>query len=176
MNHSFCSGFAERDFISLCPALDHLYKEHTPLRKQMEEFNTLAKDLQRIEEGSTRAEMWRELIRKVEAFEKDLTPHSEIEEGALFPLLAHYIGRETGPIAVMEYEHDQAKGYLKAFLEEASKSVDDMKRNELASYAIQTYIILSDHFSKEENILFPMAEKFLTDLEKDKLYQLMIQR
>jgi regulator of cell morphogenesis and NO signaling len=33
------------------------------------------------------------------------------------------------------------------------------------------YYILTEHFSKEENVLFPMAERMLTNEEKEELYQ-----
>ncbi|WP_257985059.1 hemerythrin domain-containing protein [Bacillus sp. T33-2] len=54
-------------------------------------------------------ESFKRLPPAVEKFLSDLEPHSEREEGVLFEMMASYIGRESGPIAVMEYEHDQVK-------------------------------------------------------------------
>ena len=113
-----------------------------------------------------------ELKQKVQAFVHELDPHSEREEGTLFPLMARYIGRETGPIAVMEYEHDLAKHNLKLFLEAAEQlqgAVDAERAKEIAAYAIQAHAVLTDHFMKEENVLFPMAENMLSVEEKEEL-------
>lgn len=39
----------------------------------------------------------------------------------------------------------------------------------LASYIVQMYELLTSHFFKEENVLFPMAENLLSAAEKDEL-------
>jgi len=107
-----------------------------------------------------------ELKRKVDAFVGELDPHSEREEGTLFPLMARYIGRQTGPIAVMEYEHDLAKTNLKRFREAVERlegAVDAERAKEIASCAIQAHAVLTEHFMKEENVLFPMAENMLNE-------------
>jgi regulator of cell morphogenesis and NO signaling len=41
----------------------------------------------------------------------------------------------------------------------------------LAALIKSAYLILTEHFAKEENVLFPMAERMLSDDEKEKLYQ-----
>lgn len=175
MNQSFCGGMMGRtEKVSLCTALQKLYNEHTPLRKQMEEFYVVCKELKQIDEKESGSDKWKDLVSRVTTFESELSPHSEREEGILFPMMARYIGRETGPIAVMEYEHDQAKGYLRAFLNEAphQADADTQRKIQLADFAIQAFLILRDHFHKEENILFPMAEQFLTNEEKEELGRL----
>jgi hemerythrin-like domain-containing protein len=82
-----------------------------------------------------------------------------------------YIGRESGPIAVMEYEHDQAKGFIGSFLKaaESNNSYTDKEMMELAELIKKAYYTLVDHFAKEENVLFPMAENLFTDEEKQEL-------
>ncbi|ANB59876.1 hemerythrin HHE cation binding domain protein [Anoxybacillus amylolyticus] len=56
---------------------------------------------------------WKEALlalrEHVQSFLANLDPHFEGEAGVLFPMMAKYIGRTPGSIAVMEYEHDQAK-------------------------------------------------------------------
>ncbi|UUZ85028.1 hemerythrin domain-containing protein [Paenibacillus sp. P26] len=113
-----------------------------------------------------------ELIDNVGAFVPELESHSEREEGDLFPLMSRYIGRETGPIAVMEYEHDQAKIRLQMFQDLARQAEDNAaedRAKELAAYALQAHAILTEHFMKEENVLFPMAERILTPADKEQL-------
>jgi regulator of cell morphogenesis and NO signaling len=87
-------------------------------------------------------------------------------------MMANYIGRDMGPIAVMEYEHNQAKAHISYFLEHTKTIAEDItleKTKELAQHVINAYNILTDHFYKEENVLFPMAEQMLTAEEKTEL-------
>lgn len=176
--HSCGSMLAGNGNTRLCPPLAQLKEEHGPLREQMDAFYKEALELEKLEEGDAWRERLESLNRKVKVFTSRLDPHSEREEGALFPMMAAHIGRETGPIAVMEYEHDQAKLHLRRFAEElgpdASQADSLEKAKRLSSYTRKAYEILTDHFMKEENILFPMAEKLLSDEEKDKLAGLIM--
>jgi regulator of cell morphogenesis and NO signaling len=159
--------------VELCAPLAQLKREHGPLREQMEAFHEMALEFNSFEDSTDWRSKLKELDLKVTAFISELDPHSEREEGVLFPMMARYIGKDTGPIAVMEYEHDQAKSNLRQF-RTGMKSTDlqamDLdKAHELAGYAQKAYSILSDHFMKEENVLFPMAQQMLTDEEKEQL-------
>lgn len=170
--HSCASSMMDADKVELCEPLAQLKREHGPLRDQMNEFAGLALRIGKDDGISDWSKPLAELRIKVKEFVDRLEPHSEREEGVLFPLMARYIGRETGPIAVMEYEHDQAKGNLKKFLElsiPADGSVSSAQAAEIASCAIAAQEILTDHFMKEENILFPMAETLLSPEEKSLL-------
>lgn len=158
--------------IELCEPLQTLKNEHGPLTAQMEKLHETS-----IKVGSNSSiDNWVEQIAALKtdviAFVQHLTPHSEREEGVLFPMMAKYIGREAGPIAVMEYEHDQAKLHLETFLAKTAHLNGEIKGKEakdLAELVNQAYFILTEHFSKEENVLFPMAERMLSDEEKEEL-------
>jgi len=151
----------------LSEGLTRLKGEHPALIAQMEEMYNLT---QKIDQEINVEDSFNELIIKVKGFKGDLDPHSEREEGVLFPMMGAYIGTTSGPIAVMEYEHNQAKSNIGAFLDKAevgeSTTVD--KKN-LAELVQNSYFILTDHFNKEENVLFPMAERMLSDDEKTEL-------
>lgn len=163
---------------ALCAPLHQLKEEHIPLRKSMEEFYLLAKRLEQLEAGDPKP-LLMELHAKITEFKEALEPHSEREEEGLFPMLAAYIGRESGPIAVMEYEHEQAKKHMARFLDEIERTSGNMEidgARQITIYVIQAYLILTDHFLKEENVLFPMAERVLTAEDKEwlcKMYQNM---
>ncbi|AMQ22548.1 hypothetical protein A0V43_06455 [Geobacillus sp. JS12] len=126
-------------------------------------------------------DLLRELEEEVErrwtkSFVAVLDPHSEREEGVLFPMMAKYIGRTTGPIAVMEYEHEQAKARLAMFLEKTAQLPENIDKGQaltLAGAVIEAHHILDEHFMKEENVLFPMAERLLSDGEKEELFARM---
>ena len=166
------SMFGGRMPVELCEPLARLKKEHGPLREQMNAFAREAAEIGLDGGVADWSGRLAELKRKVDAFVSELDPHSEREERALFPLMAKYIGRESGPIAVMEYEHDLAKTNLKKFreaVEQIEGAVDAAKAKEIASCAIQAHAVLTEHFMKEENVLFPMAENMLNEEEKAKL-------
>lgn len=167
---SCMSGFGGMPSAELkSKGLRHLKEEHPPLRSQMEGLFSLT---QKIDKDIDIDVNFQELITKVKEFQAALDPHSEREEGVLFPMMGTYIGTTSGPIAVMEYEHDQAKAHIKSFLEQAAgspASPDELKK--LAGYIQNAYFILTEHFNKEENVLFPMAERMLSDEEKEELYQ-----
>lgn len=155
--------------VELCPPLKRLQQEHGPLRAQMDAFRLAAGKIG-AEEGPRD---WRDelakLQKQVSAFVSELESHSDKEEGVLFPIMAKYIGRETGPIAVMEFEHEEAKRNLRLFAEAVSGlhgPVDGARARTVAGYAIEAQAILADHFMKEENVLFPMAERLLSGEEK----------
>lgn len=165
-------GGMPQDEAQLCAPLAQLKREHEPLREQMDAF---AREAEKIGAASDISD-WRgplaALKASVDAFVRELDPHSEREEGHLFPLMAKYIGRTMGPIAVMEYEHDLAKTNLKRFREAVERlegAVDAERAKEIASYVIQAHAVLTEHFMKEENVLFPMAEKLLNEEEKAEL-------
>jgi regulator of cell morphogenesis and NO signaling len=167
-------GFAggEEASTNLCLALQALKNEHIPLRKQMEELKTFCDFMEKDGKVSDWVEHMSNLRKKVKQFTDQLEPHSEREEGALFPLMAKYIGKESGPIAVMEYEHKMAKKHLQTFEEETSQLSKPLKKEEasvMANHVVQAYLILTEHFMKEENVLFPMAEKLLSKEEKGEL-------
>jgi regulator of cell morphogenesis and NO signaling len=154
---------------NLCEGLTQLKGEHPPLLAQLDGLYELTRQ---IEKDLNTDANFSTLITRVKEFKAALDPHSEREEGVLFPMMGVYIGTTSGPIAVMEYEHDQAKAKIGAFLEKAETgnlTTEEMK--ELAELIKNAYFILTEHFSKEENVLFPMAERMLTDEEKDELYR-----
>lgn len=160
--------------VQLCPALQQLKDEHGPLNEQKQQLVDMAQQIGQNDETADWKEALLTLRENVQSFLEQLDPHSQREEGVLFPMMAQYIGRTSGPIAVMEYEHDQAKRNIATFLEQTahlSGAVDREAAKQLAFYVINAYHILTEHFMKEEHVLFPMAEKLLSAAEKEELAQ-----
>src|SRR5690554_4032469 len=123
INQSPCSNLGDPKDIQFCAPLAQLYSEHPSLRAKMSEFNRLANEYEANEET-----VWKDVIQelheKLEVFVTELDPHSTREEDILFEMMAKHIGRDGGPIAVMEYEHDLAKKNIKEFFQK----YDAMKR------------------------------------------------
>ncbi|WP_236035198.1 hemerythrin domain-containing protein [Alkalihalobacterium elongatum] len=165
------SGMMIKEAGELCPGLEQLKKEHIPLTQQMEDFFELTQVIEGNDKAAT-IETLQQLYKQVTSFVTELEPHSEREEGIVFEMVAKYIGRENGPIVVMEYEHNQAKENLKQFMAKVEQMGETATPNEIrsiANHAATAYFILSEHFMKEENVLFPLAEQLLSSQEKQEL-------
>jgi hemerythrin-like domain-containing protein len=151
------------------PGIAQLKSEHVSLREKLAGLFSL---IEKIENDIDQEKNFGELKKEVVIFKAELDPHSEREESVLFPMLGEYIGTTAGPIAVMEYEHEQAKSFIKTFLEGAeTETVSPEKVKNLAELVKNAHDILTEHFTKEENVLFMMAERMLSDKEKEELHR-----
>lgn len=154
---------------TLSEGLAQLKCEHIPL---LEKLHGLFDICSKIEKDDAVKENFAMLEPAVNTFIAELEPHSEREEKILFRMMEKYLGVGMGPIAVMEYEHTQAKLFIGRFFENVAKNRDDLsveQMKEYSDYIKNAYFTLTDHFSKEENVLFPMAENILSDEEKAEL-------
>ena len=163
------SGLNENTNLILCEGIQQLKNEHPPLLKMLGDLLSLSL---KIEEGEQPEADFTNLRTAVVEFLAELGPHSDREEGVLFEMMAGYIGREMGPIAVMEYEHDQAKRYIGTFLDNTKNGTEGFSKEEMihnAQLIKNANYTLVSHFAKEESILFPMAENMLSEDEKREL-------
>jgi len=98
--------------------------------------------------------------------------HHAKEEKLLFPMLEQRgVGKTGGPIGVMLHEHEAGRAHVRAIAEAAAKisSGDTSARAALAE-ALDAYAeLLAAHINKEDNVLFVMADRALTDDDKIEL-------
>ena len=105
-----------------------------------------------------------------------LTPHAHLENDMLFPALERELGGEGGPVTVFRAEHAEIEGALEKLqtLRELSLHHDGVEGTlqrltrvedvaEARKLVRQTLDIARDHFSKEEHMLFPMAEQMVSE-------------
>ena len=158
-----CHDLIGNEPVELSEGLHKLMNEHQPLRNLLDYLFTLCNQ---VEENS-----FEQLVEEVKNFSLKLDHHSVREENYLFRVMEVYLGKEGGPIAVMEYEHEQARGFIDEFMEKTKNhspfTLDEM--NKLALLIKNAYYTLLDHFAKEEQVLFPMAERLLSQDEKELL-------
>lgn len=172
--HSRCAHFQEEvnNNMPLCQGIQLLKNEHEPLRAQMNALLDTAHEGLSEKVQNDYASVLSNLHSQVIQFSTELESHSQREENGLFTIMAKYIGRETGPIAVMEYEHELARSLLQKFMDEIPNDlsmIDAEQAKTLFSYVQDGVTTLIDHFGKEENVLFPMAENLLTPEDKQEL-------
>jgi hemerythrin-like domain-containing protein len=95
--------------------------------------------------------------------------HHAKEEDLLFPALeSRGVPREGGPIAVMLHEHTLARG----FTAEMAAAINEIETHDQeATQAVQRFYdaahqyaaLLRNHIYKEDNILFNMGDRVLTE-------------
>jgi hemerythrin-like domain-containing protein len=98
--------------------------------------------------------------------------HHAKEEELLFPLMAQRgFSTENGPVAVMLHEHTTGREYVK----NASQSINKYKAGDKASLPeiyrnMRGYTdLLRNHIAKENNVLFRMADRVLTEQDQQQL-------
>lgn len=95
--------------------------------------------------------------------------HHGKEEGILFPaLLAAGLPEHGGPVDVMLAEHEQGRSWIRE-MESSLQPALDLARFTRAARGYAS--LLQAHIQKENNILFPMAEKLLTPGQLDSLFE-----
>ncbi len=94
--------------------------------------------------------------------------HNHKEEDHLFPLIESLgIPRNGGPLAVMLAEHRKSEDALAALVS-AGRAYVDGNRGRLGDMrsAFDAYsTLLKDHFWKENDILYPMARRVMSDAD-----------
>jgi len=98
--------------------------------------------------------------------------HHGKEEDLLFPLLEKKgLPRHGGPIGVMLHEHDLGRKLIAemAAAAEAFTAGDATAGARWAQPARHYSALLREHIQKENNILFVMAERMLSDAEQQEL-------
>ncbi len=145
------------------------------LRAEHEVIKRVLGVLERLVARSLRGEGFEaeSLARCVEFFRAfaDACHHAK-EEDLLFPVLeSRGIPREGGPIGVMLEEHKLARAYTRDMGESLeAKERGDAEAVQQFHAATRQYLdLLTNHISKENDILFTMGDRVLTPQDQDSL-------
>jgi hemerythrin-like domain-containing protein len=100
--------------------------------------------------------------------------HHGKEEDCLFPLLAQRgLPRESGPIAVMLHEHGEGRELIKVMGETACQFAGGQNEAGLgwANAALVYAKLLRNHIAKENDVLFVMADRFLSESDQAEMVE-----
>ncbi len=99
--------------------------------------------------------------------------HHKKEEGVLFPMLIENgLPAQGGPVGVMLYEHEQGRAYIRIMREAAARlEADPTARVVLAENALAYTLLLRQHIQKEDNVLFPLADRILSTQQQHQVLQ-----
>jgi hemerythrin-like domain-containing protein len=91
----------------------------------------------------------------------DKCHHAKEEDGLFVSMEEHGFPREAGPVGVMLMEHTEGRRHVSALrrIGEGTGELTPEERRELAAHARDYAVLLQDHIQKEDEILYPMAER-----------------
>lgn len=138
--------------------------EHAGLLVQLKKLNTTAKSIE-IKGLSPKSINTVNVVLSI--LEAEITQHNKIEENALFPVLEKHV---EGPTQILREEHKlmfKSFTQLHAALNHVKNGkVNSVLLNELVKSIREVVQVFVNHIHKENYILFPLLNKYLT---KDEL-------
>jgi len=140
-------------------AIEILVKEHDSILKMIEITQTI---LNSDDESKINLNHLEKIIDFVKNF-ADKYHHLKEEDVLFMEMEKHGMPREGGPIGVMLHEHDQGRAYIKLVEEGISKLKlgDSLAFKQVKDNLLNYCELLTTHIYKENNILYPMALRFL---------------
>lgn len=129
----------------------------------MEELSSLSKATKSVQEHGLTPDAKRRIVRALEFIEDEVSIHNTSEEQALFPVLERYV---EGPTQLMREDHKVLKKEFISLRRAAAKLLRNGRSKpaaaEFTSVARRVIQIFVNHIHKENHILFPLVQKFLT--------------
>jgi hemerythrin-like domain-containing protein len=111
---------------------------------------------------------WNRLVEQATDFSKALIGHFDMEEQVLFPELVAVSPWASGPTGMMTMEH----GQMRALVESSTRRSAQQDADACLGILETLHLVIQQHNSKEEGILYPMAEENLGDQTPDILNRL----
>ena len=135
-------------------------QEHDQALVQLSSLNKAARSFEEI--GFT-PDAYRRILLALDFIELEVSVHNKSEEEALFPVLERYV---EGPTKVMRDDHKELKKEFirlrRAVNKIGKRRRDKVAAAELASISKTIVQRFVNHIHKENHILFPLVQKFLT--------------
>jgi len=156
--------------IKIMSATQNLKEEHQVIMRMIKILNVASGKLERGEKVSPK--VFERAIDFIQTF-ADRCHHGK-EQDTLFPRLGERgIPTQGGPIAVMLMEHDQGRRYVKGLAEALTRyeGSDQTAQTALIKNARGYAELLDQHIYKEDNILYPMGDKVLSQVDNRELLE-----
>ena len=150
-----------------------LMQEHNDALLQLKLLNKAA---QAFASDGFSSKHFNQIKASLKFLEKEVSVHNAKEEDALFPVLERYI---EGPTRIMRSDHKKLhKGFsqLSAAVANVQKNRDSFsaikKLRTVTKDVVQLFV---NHIHKENYILFPLVQKFLSKDELREIAKSMLQ-
>jgi len=135
----------------------------------------MSTDHQACDEAFARAEEaalasdWSAAQTYFETFNRAMARHFRMEEEVLFPALLDANG-PLGPVQVMRMEHEQ----MNDLIEQLSASLRNQNSKAYGGVSETLLIVMQQHNLKEEQILYPIADRLLATVLESLLTRLQL--
>ncbi len=141
---------------------DDLRHEHRVILVVLTGMEGMASGLERG--GSLRRDEGERVMELLRVF-VDKCHHGKEERHLFKALEAHGMSRESGPLAMMLREHEEGRGHVRALGEAMPGAVEGgaEARGEYVAHTQAYAILLRAHIQKENGVIFPMAERMLSE-------------
>lgn len=142
-------------------------QEHSSLLLHLKKLNVAALS---IEKDGVKIKSVKTIIDVIKVLEEEVGHHNVMEEEALFPVLQQYV---EGPTELLIDEHKlMRKKFLN--LKKTLAQVQKQKASKLISQKLvsnirETVHVFVNHIHKENYILFPLLNRFLSKKELEKV-------
>ena len=149
-----------------------LMEEHDDALVQLKLLNRAVGAVSRDGDSSKH---FRQISAALRFIEEEVSVHNHKEESALFPVLERYV---EGPTRIMRGDHRKLRtGFTQLNL--AAKRVDASRDSfaaikHLSKVAKDVVQLFVNHIHKENHILFPLVQRFLTKEELREIAKKMI--
>ncbi|WP_261808139.1 hemerythrin domain-containing protein [Paenibacillus sp. N3.4] len=148
-------------------------EEHETLRQHLKGLEMNAKEVVLLKDPSACLVVLEKLKGQTSDFMEELERHSLWEDKELFPFLHNYFHYQPVPSImpsfwILEKDHMLGVSFIQSFLDallDIKAVVEKKQLLEVTSFLIQACLILNDHLTMEEQIVYPLTEKVLTDLD-----------
>jgi len=151
-------------------ATDILMSEHRVIERVLTALETAA---QRLEQSqAVRPGFFLDAADFIKGFADGC--HHRKEEGVLFEsMVAHGMSQLSGPIAVMLADHEQGRSFTRGMREAALKleAGQGSSREAIIANARAYVSLLRQHILKEDNILYPMAQRVIPPADQPQLVE-----
>lgn len=147
-----------------------LMKEHRVIERVLD---ALEKATQALEQGKpVRTAFFLEVADFIRGFADGC--HHQKEEDVLFIAMSKAgVPVQGGPIGVMLQEHEQGRQYTRLMRQSAEKIIagDAAARQDLTASARGYVALLRQHIAKEDQVLFPLADRLIPAPQQQQLQQ-----
>jgi len=151
-------------------ATGNLKEEHQFILRMLKVLIVASDKLERGEDVSL--DVFKKAVDFIRTF-ADRCHHGK-EQDTLFPLMGERgIPTHDGPIAVMLMEHEQGRQFVRDLAEAVAKyeSGDKEAKSAIVKNARGYAELLDQHIYKEDNILYPMSDKVLSQSDNRELLE-----
>jgi iron-sulfur cluster repair protein YtfE (RIC family) len=114
-------------------------------------------------EQAVREGDWTACRQRFDIFNNAMQRHFGAEENVLFPAFEAATGMSAGPTAVMRHEHEQ----MRSLLEDMAAAIGAANGADYLGCSETLLLHMRQHNLKEENVLYPMAERVLAGSDID---------